>query len=97
MAQELNISEGLAGQSVTVTAFVAMFASLFITNLIGSTDRRRVVLLLPSCSRPPAWLVSFAGNFSLLLLGRLPRAGTGRLLGHVGLADHAPRSRAHGT
>lgn len=31
MAQDLGISEGVAGQSVTVTAFVAMFASLFIT------------------------------------------------------------------
>ena len=29
MAQDLGISEGVAGQSVTVTAFVAMFASLF--------------------------------------------------------------------
>ncbi|AIR63945.1 purine ribonucleoside efflux pump NepI [Cedecea neteri] len=70
MAQELNISEGLAGQSVTVTAFVAMFASLFITNLIGSTDRRRVVLLFAVLLTASCLLVSFAGNFSLLLLGR---------------------------
>ena len=27
MAQDLGISEGVAGQSVTTTAFVAMFAS----------------------------------------------------------------------
>ncbi|MGM1329498.1 MFS transporter, partial [Klebsiella michiganensis] len=32
MAQDLGISEGVAGQSVTTTAFVAMFASLFITS-----------------------------------------------------------------
>lgn len=70
MAQELNISEGLAGQSVTVTAFVAMFASLFVTNLIGSTDRRRVVLLFAVLLTASCLLVSFAGNFSLLLLGR---------------------------
>jgi DHA1 family purine ribonucleoside efflux pump-like MFS transporter len=45
MAQDLGISEGLAGQSVTTTAFVAMFASLFITSMIRSTDRRYVVIL----------------------------------------------------
>ncbi|VTN12715.1 Purine ribonucleoside efflux pump nepI [Raoultella terrigena] len=39
MAQDLGISEGMAGQSVTTTAFVAMFASLFITTLIRTTDR----------------------------------------------------------
>lgn len=37
MAQDLGISEGVAGQSVTVTAFVAMFASLFITQTIQSS------------------------------------------------------------
>lgn len=45
MAQDLGISEGVAGQSVTTTAFVAMFASLFITSIIRSTDRRYVVIL----------------------------------------------------
>ena len=45
MAEDLGISEGVAGQSVTVTAFVAMFSSLFVTQIIGSLDRRYVVIL----------------------------------------------------
>ncbi|HAJ3705752.1 TPA: MFS transporter, partial [Escherichia coli] len=45
MALDLGISEGMAGQSVTTTAFVAMFSSLFITTVIGKTDRRYVVIL----------------------------------------------------
>lgn len=45
MAQDLGISEGVAGQSVTVTAFVAMFSSLFITQIIQATDRRYIVIL----------------------------------------------------
>lgn len=49
MAQDLGISEGVAGQSVTVTAFVAMFASLFITQTIQATDRRYVVILFAVC------------------------------------------------
>ncbi|MDU1025174.1 MAG: MFS transporter, partial [Leclercia adecarboxylata] len=70
MAQDLGISEGLAGQSVTVTAFVAMFASLFITQAIGTTDRRKVVILFSVLLTLSCLLVSFADNFMLLLLGR---------------------------
>ncbi len=70
MAQDLGISEGLAGQSVTVTAFVAMFSSLFITQTIRATDRRYVVIVFAILLTLSCLLVSFAGNFTLLLLGR---------------------------
>ena len=70
MAQDLGISEGVAGQSVTVTAFVAMFASLFITQVIGTVDRRKVVILFAVLLTLSCVLVSFANNFTLLLLGR---------------------------
>jgi len=70
MAQDLGISEGLAGQSVTVTAFIAMFASLFITQTIRTTDRRYVVILFSVLLTLSCLLVSFANNFTLLLVGR---------------------------
>ncbi|KAB8154745.1 purine ribonucleoside efflux pump NepI [Raoultella ornithinolytica] len=70
MAQDLGISEGLAGQSVTTTAFVAMFASLFITSMIRSTDRRYVVILFSVLLTVSCLLVSFANSFALLLAGR---------------------------
>lgn len=70
MAQDLGISEGGAGQSVTVTAFVAMFASLFITQTIQATDRRYVVILFAVLLTLSCLLVSFANSFSLLLIGR---------------------------
>ncbi|MGU3525282.1 purine ribonucleoside efflux pump NepI [Enterobacteriaceae bacterium C23F] len=70
MAQELGITEGVAGQSVTTTAFVAMFASLFVTHIIGRTDRRYVVILFSVLLTLSCLLVSFATSFSLLLLGR---------------------------
>ena len=70
MAQDLGISEGLAGQSVTVTAFVAMFASLFITTAIRTTDRRYVVILFSILLTLSCLLVSFANSFALLLVGR---------------------------
>lgn len=70
MAQDLGISEGVAGQSVTTTAFVAMFSSLFITSIIRSTDRRYVVILFSVLLTLSCLLVSFANSFTLLLLGR---------------------------
>jgi Arabinose efflux permease len=70
MAQELGITEGFAGQSVTTTAFVAMFASLFVTHVIGRTDRRYVVILFAVLLTLSCLLVSFASSFGLLLLGR---------------------------
>ena len=70
MAQDLGISEGLAGQSVTTTAFVAMFASLFITSVIRTTDRRYVVILFSVLLTLSCLLFSFANSFWLLLLGR---------------------------
>lgn len=70
MAQDLGISEGVAGQSVTTTAFVAMFASLFITSIIRSTDRCYVVILFSVLLTVSCLLVSFANSFALLLVGR---------------------------
>jgi len=70
MAIDLGISEGLAGQTVTVTAFVAMFSSLFVTHIIGTRDRRHVVLLFAVLLTLSCVLVSFSNNFMLLLLGR---------------------------
>ncbi|MDZ4031935.1 purine ribonucleoside efflux pump NepI [Kluyvera ascorbata] len=70
MAEDLGISEGVAGQSVTVTAFVAMFSSLFVTQVIGSLDRRYVVILFSILLTLSCLLVSFANSFTLLLMGR---------------------------
>ncbi len=47
MAQDLGISEGVAGQSVTVTAFVEMFAGLFITRTMKGSDGGTVVFWFP--------------------------------------------------
>ncbi|ALR79008.1 purine ribonucleoside efflux pump NepI [[Enterobacter] lignolyticus] len=70
MAQDLGITEGVAGQSVTTTAFVAMFASLFVTHAIGRTDRRYIVILFSVLLTLSCLLVSFADSFALLLMGR---------------------------
>lgn len=70
MALDLGVSEGVAGQTVTVTAFVAMFASLFITSVIRAADRRYVVIAFAVLLTLSCLLVSCANNFTLLLAGR---------------------------
>ncbi|MDI7094354.1 MFS transporter, partial [Escherichia coli] len=60
MAQGLGISEGVAGQSVTVSAYGSMFASLFITKTIHDIDRRYGVILFAVLVTLSCFLVSFA-------------------------------------
>ena len=69
MAQDLGISEGVAGQSVTTTAFVAMFASLFITSIIRSTDRRSVGILFLGLVNPSCLPGSFCISLGVFVVG----------------------------
>ncbi|KGP42355.1 MFS transporter [Morganella morganii] len=70
IALDLDVSEGLAGQSVTSTALVAMFASLLVTRLIGGLNRRYVVIAFAVLLFLSSILVSLSVNFAMLLLGR---------------------------
>ncbi|MBT0723111.1 MFS transporter [Rosenbergiella sp. S61] len=71
MAADLHISEGAAGQTVTTTALVAMFASIIITSLIKNTDRRYVVIAFAILLSLSSLIVAFSTNFFLLLGGRV--------------------------
>jgi len=70
MAQGLDISEGMAGQSVAVTAFAAIFASLFATSATRGLDRRLVVLGYAVLLILSSLLTAIAGSFTVLLIGR---------------------------
>ncbi|MGY0588120.1 MAG: hypothetical protein ACW7DY_20745 [Paraglaciecola chathamensis] len=47
MATDLNITEGMAGQSVTDTAAFGFLTSLFISQLAGERNRRHILIFLP--------------------------------------------------
>jgi predicted MFS family arabinose efflux permease len=71
MARDLRVTEGTAGQAISVTAITALFSSLFIAVLTKQIDRRKVlmsfsILLIISCI-----VVAFAPNFIVLLTGRV--------------------------
>lgn len=71
MASGLSVSEGLAGQSLTATAFVAIFASLMMTRVTKGIDRRVVVMAMTAVMVLSNVLVAAAPNFVALMLGRL--------------------------
>jgi predicted MFS family arabinose efflux permease len=71
MASDLGISEGLAGQSVTATSIVALFASLFAAIATRRFDRRWVLLSYTALLAASNLLVALAPNLSVLLVGRV--------------------------
>ncbi|WP_186118050.1 MFS transporter [Burkholderia gladioli] len=71
LAASLGITEGTAGQAVTVTAAVALVTSLLIAVLTRGIDRRRVLLAFSVLLVISNLLVATAGSFLAILLGRV--------------------------
>ena len=66
----LDVTEGMAGQTITLTAVVAIFSGLFATSITRGVDRRFVVigyvlLMLASCL-----LAAMSSGFALVMAGR---------------------------
>jgi predicted MFS family arabinose efflux permease len=71
MAKDLNITEGVAGQTISATAIAAMIASLLVAMLTKGLNRKWVLLSFSLLQIISNILVVFAPNFALLLLGRV--------------------------
>ncbi|MCR4269455.1 MFS transporter [Nitratireductor sp. ZSWI3] len=71
MAQDLNITEGMAGQAVTATAMVALATSLVISAATRNIDRRLVLLGFSTLLIVSSLLVAVAPSLPFLLLGRV--------------------------
>lgn len=71
MADSLAVSEGQAGQAVTVTALVALVAGLLISAATQRRDRRQVLLGLSILMVASNLIVAFAPNLAWLLAGRV--------------------------
>lgn len=71
MAADLGITEGMAGQAVTVTAAVALLTSLLISTATRRIDRRYVLLGFSMLLVASNLVVAFAPNLTILLLGRV--------------------------
>ncbi|MCX5577660.1 MFS transporter [Kaistia terrae] len=71
MAAELGVSEALAGQSVTVTAVVALFSGLFVPVLTRGLDRRVVLLAFSTLMIASNLLVAVSSSMTILLVMRV--------------------------
>lgn len=71
MAADLGVTEGMAGQAVTVTAGVALLTSLLISTATRRIDRRHVLLGFSTLLVASNLMVAFAPNLATLLLGRV--------------------------
>ncbi len=71
MAADLGVSEALAGQAVTVTAIVALFAGLLVPGLTRALDRRVVLLGFSALMVASNLLVAASSSLAVLLLMRI--------------------------
>lgn len=71
MASDLSVSEALAGQAVTVTAVVALFAGLLVPGLTRTLDRRTVLLGFSALMIASNLLVAMSSSLVVLLLMRV--------------------------
>lgn len=71
MASELGVSEALAGQAVTVTAVVALFAGLLVPGLTRRLDRRVVLLAFTVLMIVSNLLVALSSSLAVLLVMRM--------------------------
>lgn len=70
IGQELEISNGYVGQTISISGFFAFFTSIFLTSFIGDIDRKKVLQFFTLLMAISGLLVTFAPNIYLLLLGR---------------------------
>ena len=71
MAFDLGVSEALAGQAVTVTAVVALFAGLLVPRLTRTFDRRVVLLSFSVLMIASNLLVALSSSLIVLLVMRI--------------------------
>ena len=71
IADDLHITEGLAGQAISATALFALITSLLIATVTRRFDRRTVLLSFSVLLVISSIMVAMAQSFSFLLLGRV--------------------------
>jgi predicted MFS family arabinose efflux permease len=70
IARDLGITEGMAGQTVSVVGAFAVVTSLLLAPLTQGINRRRILLTLSSLLVASNLIVAIAPNYAILLIGR---------------------------
>jgi predicted MFS family arabinose efflux permease len=70
VAADLRLTEGLAGQAISVSGIFAVLTSLFVSAAAGRLDRRSVLLGFTVLMIGSGTIVALAPNFLVLMAGR---------------------------
>ncbi|MFC4427224.1 MFS transporter [Deinococcus navajonensis] len=70
IAQDLDLSEGGAGQAIAISGLFAVLASLTISSVTRGIDRRVVLLVLTLLMMASGVMVAFAPNALVFMVGR---------------------------
>lgn len=70
IAADLGVTEGQAGQAISISGFFAVVTSLFGNALLARWDRRSAVLLYTAILVVSGLVITFAPDYLLFLVGR---------------------------
>ena len=70
IAADLHLTEGQAGQAISVSGIFAVLTSLLVSAATGRLDRRTVLLSFTLVMIVSGTIVAFAPNFLVLMIGR---------------------------
>ena len=70
IAQDLGVTEGHAGQAISISGLFAVVTSLLISTVVGRLDRRMVVIGMALLLAVSGTLVALAPSFLVLMTGR---------------------------
>lgn len=70
IASDLSISQGQAGQAISISGFFAVLTSLLNTPLTGQRDRKKVLVTFTLLLALSGLIVTFAVNGIMFMLGR---------------------------
>jgi predicted MFS family arabinose efflux permease len=70
IASDLRMTEGLAGQAISISGVFAVLTSLVIAGVTARLDRRTVLLSLTALMIVSGTVVAMAPNFGILMSGR---------------------------
>jgi predicted MFS family arabinose efflux permease len=70
IASDLHVSEGQAGQAISISGVFAVLTSLLIPSVTRQIDRRNLLLSLTALMLVSGLIVALAPNFFVLMVGR---------------------------
>jgi len=70
MANDFHVTEGMAGQGITISGTFAVLTSLFISTLAGGLNRKTLLLGLTAAMGVSGAIVALAPNYTTYMVGR---------------------------